>query len=250
MTMNNTDYQSARNQYHYPAWRLNLSSMSPSADKHTFTAWGMVVGASELESSKALDDFHFSLLNSHSDDDLLLGLISVVYWGFVSGKDGKLRNARALKRAVHIADGRAKAAPQAKEEILKNLHATRMLVAADDFSGALLQALQIKFLGMAFASKLIAFMSPDKAGVYDSVISGCLSNSSSLHHLYVSANNALNKQQKIHQADTYAKWCAFCKNKASELNEKKLKWQDWNGDIFSWRAIDVERAFFMQTSKK
>ncbi|MDD5395562.1 MAG: hypothetical protein PHE17_21270 [Thiothrix sp.] len=238
------DYVAARNQYAYPAWRLERVAASEPKNPEHLEAWGMRFLPGLLCPSLALDKFHNKLLNSHSDQDLLHGLISVVYWGYVSGRDGVSRQGRAKGKAMQLCRGRKNSIPQPREEILKLLRSVQQSVREDDLSQALLSAMQIKFLGMSFASKVIAFMTPEKAGVYDSVISECLQSRAECSDLYVSTNYTRSKARRLHQAETYARWCAFCCHQAQDLNHQGLNWHDWDGKPHRWRAIDVERAFF------
>jgi hypothetical protein len=63
-------------------------------------------------SSLELDMFHHALLNGAHDEDLIHGLLSVVFWGFASGTDGRVNSMRALSRSRAILSGRKNAIPQ------------------------------------------------------------------------------------------------------------------------------------------
>ena len=106
-------------------------------------------------SSWALDDFHYALLQSENDEDLIHGVLSVVLWGFASGTGGRLYLPRALSRARAIVDGRKNAPPQAENEIIAHIKRSRELLHLSQIAEALLEAEEIKFLKMAFASKLL-----------------------------------------------------------------------------------------------
>jgi hypothetical protein len=99
---------------------------------------------------------------------------------------------------------------------------------------------------MAFASKVLTFMEPQAAAVYDEVISLRLEKQTDpeLRSLFVSTKIPTSKGARLSQANTYADWCGWCAKKASDLNEKNVCWVDWNATERSWRAVDVERAFF------
>jgi hypothetical protein len=197
-------------------------------------------------SSYELDEFHRSLLQSENEEDLIHGLLSVVFWGFSSGVDGRLNTPRALSRARAIVFGRKNAPPQSAGEIIVHIKHSRELLNASKIAEALLEAEQIKYLQMSFASKLIAFMNPNATAVYDAVISLRLEKETDpeLRTLFVSTNMPTSKSAKISQANAYAAWCRWCAKKAGDLNARGAKWRDWNGTANSWRAVDIERAFF------
>ena len=115
---------------------------------------------------------------------------------------------------------------------------------ASQIAEALREATQIKFLQMAFASKLLTFMAPNLAAVYDDVISGRLADTAELQNLFVSTKNPTSKAAKLKQENIYANWCRWCVEKADNLNANSITWRDWNATEHSWRAVDVERAWF------
>ena len=197
-------------------------------------------------SSYELDEFHRGLLQSENKEDLIHGLLSVVFWGFSSGVDGRLNPRRALSRAKAIVLGRKNASPQPKNEIIVHIERSRELLNASQIAEALLEAEQIKFLQMSFASKLLTFMDPNSAAIYDAVISSRLEKETDpeLRGLFVSTDMPTSKTAKVAQANAYAAWCKWCAKKASDLNAQSAKWLDWNGTAKSWRAVDIERAFF------
>ena len=175
-------------------------------------------------SSIELDGCHKELLSSDRPNDRLHGLLSVVFWGYASGSDGIIRPSRALGKARIIIDGHRRSRPQDQDEIQLHLIKTLELVKGEDFHGALLSAMKIKFLGMSFSSKIIAFMAPEKAVVYDSVIASILKEYNSVLHVDPSENGNRHTQAKI-----YADWCDDCRKKSEELNQKKIQWTDWDG---------------------
>ena len=180
------------------------------------------------------------------DKDLFHGLLSVVFWGFASGSNGRLNTPRALSRAKAILIGRKKSAPQAADEIISHLRRSRDLLTTSRIAEALLEVERIKYLQMAFASKVLTFMEPQVAAVYDEVISLRLEKQTDLElrSLFVSTKIPTSKNAQLSQAKTYAEWCHWCSKTASNLNAKRMTWVDWNATEHSWRAVDVERAFF------
>lgn len=197
-------------------------------------------------SSVELDEFHNSLLRSKEEDEILHGLLSVVYWGYASGTNGLFHSNLSLIRANRHPRGNKRHPPQEKREIVELLLKTQKFALENNFKDALLCAMQIKFIRMAFASKLVAFMNPTSAAVYDSVINArlAMSEDMEMQKLAVSIPATPTKNGQLKQAEAYTKWCKWCENKAEELNQKEIKWRDWNTKEYAWRAVDVERAFF------
>jgi len=79
-------------------------------------------------SSQELDTYHDQLLNSERDDDLLLGLLSVVFCGYASGVDGRVNPMFALSRSRRILCGRKNVSPQKVEEVIAHLRRARELL--------------------------------------------------------------------------------------------------------------------------
>jgi len=192
-------------------------------------------------SSWDLDQYHFSLLRSAIDEDVLLGVASVMFWGFAQGK-GRFTTARALSRAKHVA-GLGKRSADAPAQIVRVVRTFSALLDAGDRVQALSEAMSLKYFGLAFASKLLAFALPDTECVYDEVISLRLqdSNDARLRALYVPT---VGMHRLAEKASAYEGWAKLCSAKAAELNHENRRWKDWDGTEREWRAVDVERAFF------
>jgi hypothetical protein len=119
--------------------------------------WNTGAGRSRYASVE-LDAYHTKLLNRKTVDDLFHGLVSVIFWGYVSGTDGRFRVNRAISKARILKNGRGRLAAQKPTEILKCLRQSRRRLFVGDIEGALLTAMSIKFLGMSFASKILMFI--------------------------------------------------------------------------------------------
>jgi len=135
---------------------------------------------------------------------------------------------------------------QPPAQILAHLREAHAHVASGDLAPALLGCLRIRQLGIPFASKVIAFMNPEKAAIYDSVIARYLEASEHPEHegLHMPVEHSYSQVALEARAIVYAKWCAYCRAKAAELNRGGHRWQDWDGTRNEWRAIDVEHALF------
>lgn len=191
-----------------------------------------------------LDAHHAKLLNEDTEKDLLHGLASAMFWGYASGTDGRFHIERAIAKTKQLIEGHGRAAAQRPCEIVQSLRAARARLQAGDINGALLIAMGIKFLGMSFASKVLMFVDPSTAVVYDSVIGERLAHSSDarLRAMAVSTNRAANRNRQV---QAYSQWCTYCFETAAAMNQNNQhKWKDWNGAEREWRAVDVERGFF------
>ena len=242
------EFIAARNAYSYIPARLIKSTNSEPAD----LIWGDLKLVRELPSnwdddplvrlqysSVDLDEYHGKLLNADADEALLHGLASTMFWGHASAGIE-----RALAKSRELASGRdgpRRVEPQTPHEIVKHIRAASKRLKAGDTGAALIEARRITFLGMSFASKVVTFMNPSKAAVYDSRIRTFLSDCTCdrLRAMAVPAN--ANGQSQAH---AYARWCAYCSEKALALNQARHKWKDWSGKQYAWRTVDIERACF------
>ncbi|HUI21581.1 MAG TPA: hypothetical protein VLZ74_11135 [Methylocella sp.] len=196
-------------------------------------------------SSVKLDEFHYGLLTHADDETLVHGLLSAVFWGFASGVKSRVTSGRALARSEMILRGHSHSRPQNVEQILVQLRKTNEYLRQEKVGDALREARKVKFLGMSFASKVVMFMNPTRAAVYDSIISDKLRkrHATEFRSLYVTT--AGNSPKLIaQQCERYERWCEWCSNTAQFLNRSAMKWTDWDGSKHDWRAVDVERAFF------
>ncbi len=194
-------------------------------------------------SSVDVDRHHHALLWSTSESDQITGLLSVQFWGFYSGADGRHRSGRALARAKQVINGKKNSKRTPLDEILDRFGSVRTLVTQEKFGDAILDAMKLPGFGMSFASKLVAFLCPEKAGVYDSVVAALIHQNQRLFPpgLWTDLKSLARKQEK---KDVYEKWCHFCSNTAERLNHDRSVWMDWDGIKHPWRAVDVERAIF------
>lgn len=198
----------------------------------------------EKFSSMSLDEYHKNLLNSHDEDEILLGVHSVYFWGYISGKDGRITPGRAWARTEWIINGKSNSGGNSKSSIVNAVLEAKKLIESSQISEALSKIMRLKFFGMSFSSKILTFLDPSKCCVYDKVISDRLSQSINpeLNSLYISTENTKEFEK---QGEIYQRWCRFCCLIASQLNSSDYPvWIDWDGMQYSWRAVDVERAFF------
>jgi hypothetical protein len=232
--MTPAELKAAREKYAYVPARLVRARSAAAADL-SWKSLNLVMdipikwaaGHKEIRSQYSswdLDEFHRGLLQSDDEEELFHGLLSIVFWGFASGSNGRLNAPRALSRARAILVGRKNSSPQAADEIVSHLRRGRELLKTSKNAEALLEAEWIKFVGMAFASKLLTFMDPQVAAVYDDVISLRLAQQADpeLHSLFVNTRIQTSKDARSAQASTYESWCNWCSKTASNLNAKNV----------------------------
>jgi hypothetical protein len=126
---------------------------------------------------------------------------------------------------------------------LNHLKSARSFIKSGDVGRALFELMKIRYIGMSFASKIVMFMNPSIAAVYDSVISERLKKYPELKYLYVKVIGTTEKE-KTRQCEIYSKWCEFCANTAQKQNACGDIWIDWDSKKNVYRAVDIERAFF------
>jgi len=230
-------YKIRRTNYSYPAVGLKGSCGSCS----------VVDFASTLQ----LDEHHRALLTHESDDNVVLGYLSTIFWGHFSGKDQKFRPDRAMGKVRLARDGadRIKKSRQERLRGVKDLGVPTVslvlrkaheYLVQDEFKEAINILSGLPQLGIAFASKVCAFMAPEKRGVIDSIIAtahpqfGFL-----LDRQHILKNCTQNKKH-------YVQYCKFLQKEAEALNSygAPYYWTDRDGVHHAWRALDVERAMY------
>lgn len=239
----------ARNAYAYAPFCLRRANSGACVDA---VLWDMpiVISGPQADdapgfanfSSAALDQYHGQLLHSDHDEDVLLGVASVTFWGFAQGRGGRFTTARALSRSKQIG-GQGKRSADDGAVIVESV---RNIIADLDQgrrADAITRAMGLKHHGLAFGSKVLAFVAPATECVYDEVISLRLEASADerLSALHVAT---VGQHRLAEKARAYAGWAELCMSTAQRLDAAGLTWTDWNGEQLAWRAVDVERAFF------
>lgn len=199
-------------------------------------------------SSLDLDLYHRHLLNSSHPHQVLAGLASVVYWGFFSGADGLLRDGRARARAKWFLQGRSGSSTIDPRHVFEVMVTARQWMANRRPGRALAEIARLKELGqVAFASKVVTFLDPELAAIYDSRIGSRVEDTAILYHLRMNPNGGGVTGPK---QGKYQQWCEYCLEIATHLNQgiwsgKHWQWTDWDLSRHLWRAVDVERALFV-----
>jgi hypothetical protein len=195
--------------------------------------------ATDLE----LDRYHTHLLGSADPVDNLLGTLSTVFWGFYTFSPGY-----ATERARRHLEGYGERPSSTSEGVAHCLQGATV----DDLGAALGRLASLSQLGRTpFASKVIAFRFPERAGVLDNKIAKGLAASP-----WAQGAPFLNgigdvSQPRIQRR--YAAWCDFLCQVADRMNAGIKDGAAWHWaanetEPQRWRAIDVERALFAHFS--
>ncbi|NNJ18978.1 hypothetical protein CSV86_029665 [Pseudomonas putida CSV86] len=204
----------------------------------------------EFDTSSELDAYHHQLLRSTRDEQSVLGYLSVLYWGHYSTSKGTTNRNRALSKvqAAIYGSNIIRKGVKSRRRGLVDLppgQAARLireaitLVDSARYGEAIRVLCALPQLKFAFASKILAFVSPSTCGVIDSVIAEKNPEFGfKLSGKYVST--------VLQNFQHYEKYCALLLAKAKALNElgTAAHWVDRDGQSHSWRALDVERAFY------
>jgi len=193
--------------YNYPRSSLGMSENPTDLG---IAPLGIYLKVIEHDTQGALDDYHRGLLSSDVDVDLLVGALSVLYWGFLAhGQDfARSKVQKSIDRVTgnRILDGTIEALRDGvsfSEEL--------------DFYTAVERFHTFHGIGFSFATKLCAFSNPGNAGVLDSVIND---------HYAIGLN--MNSRSRVNRM-TYQCYCELLTEKALQLG---------------CRAVDIERSLY------
>ena len=230
------EFKRSREAYAYPAVGLRGT-----VAQHSHTEFG---------TSSQLDEHHHQLLRSTQDERVLMGYLSILYWGHYAGSDGHTNGSRALSKVqtaingsnfLHLSQPRRRRGLvdfNPGEAVCLIRQAIR-LVDAGHFGDGVRVLCGLPQLQFAFASKVVAFLAPNTCGVIDSVIARKYPQYGfKLRGGYVSVVNE--------NFQLYQRYCTALSATASKRNEMgdDTRWRDRDGQAFPWRAVDVERAMY------
>lgn len=181
-----------------------------------------------------MDSFHFRGLHSISRERVISSYLSVIYWGHYSGKAGIVRAGRALSKV------RMAKMHRAYLNAYQTIRESRTLLRRNKISAAIICLTKLPQVQFAFASKLCAFLAPDRCGVIDSVIArnhyGLGFKTTPKGYVTTNVGNAHN----------YEQYCCRLQTEAARLNRlgHHCRWRDRDGSARNWRAVDVERSMY------
>ncbi|MFJ1212193.1 hypothetical protein [Burkholderia pyrrocinia] len=232
----NSRMQATRNNYAYPAIAL----------RGTLSELQQI----EFDSTSKLDRYLKELLHSEEDSQVALGYASVLFWGHVSGQDGRLRPERALGKVRLALDGRNRMVNGASQRMrgvndlgidiaVGHIREANRCIQINDYVSALQALNSLPQLKIAFSSKVCAFLAPEKCGVVDSVIA------ERFPQFGFEVADGFVKSNVANLA-RYKDYCLYLQTTAQVLNasDDHTTWTDRDGTKHSWRALDVERAMY------
>lgn len=222
------EFVKKREAYSYPAVGLD----------GTIDDWAPV----RFPSTWQMDRHHEELLISDQNARAVLGYLSTVFWGYFSGQDGRVREARAKSR-VKLALDRIRDGGGEFGSAATKIRTASELIASDRCGDALEVLCELPQLGPAFASKVCAFLAPTRCGVIDSNIAG--------NHVQFgfSVDDKGNVKRTSGNVNRYHSYCSLLRETAEKLNGRghEFRWRDRDNGLHGWRAVDVERAIFQVT---
>ncbi|QXH49834.1 hypothetical protein KSS94_18030 [Pseudomonas fakonensis] len=202
--------------------------------------------------SHALEAHHARLLGSDQDEEVLMGYLSTLYWGHYSGTNGKHNPGRALAKVGAAVNGyliqrngqtyRAKGlADFGHNNAATVIREAKRLLVAHLYGQAISTLNALPQLGVAFASKVAAFLAPHTCAVIDSVIA----TKYPVYDFRLRGKYVSNAKSNF---ECYQHYCLTLIAQAQAQNAlgQSAHWRDHDGTLYRWRAVDVERALYSQ----
>lgn len=224
-----------RNAYRYPAVAL----LGPPGNlTHT-----------DFNSTRDLDSHFHRLLRSNNENDKLLGYLGIIYWGHYSGAAGRTTRGRAMSKTLLAYNGQTRTGQMrcvldadiglgGAAEWIDDAAAS---IAQNEYGYAVRTLAVLPGIGFAFATKICAFLDPERCGVADSVIA-------ERHPDFGFALDAgQNIKNTVGNRAQYDQYCVCLQDMARDLNAAPpaySNWTDRDGIKQCWRALDVERALY------
>lgn len=229
-----------REEYRYPPAKLIRSEENPEfviSKNFKITAvlprqceWDNP-GDREKYSSRELDEYHTSLLNSEKERDLVLGALSVRFWSEAGSRDGLVYKEKAKKSTEVFIQNNLH-----KKQLAKAILHARSLIESKKFGDALIALLEIPETSIITASRIAALIDPHKAAEYDDSVAHRSKNTADERSWDLDIDEHSMPAKEI--AKRYQRWCRLCASRTEDST-----WKDWNGKTHEYRAIDVGRSF-------
>ncbi len=232
-----SEYRVRRNKYSYPAVGLKgeLASLREEIFSTTYQT----------------DCHHKELLISDANERTVLGYLSTIYWGHYLGKSQRANPKRSLGKVRLALNGKDRV-KQGKSErmrgvsdlgvgfVANQIRAAYTQLKEGHYSKAIELLCHLPQLRLAFASKICAFLIPEKCGVIDSVIAR------NYPQFGFKVNDRNFLDNTLAHRKNYCSYCGFLQQEARTLNSfgRELMWEDRDKKAYSWRAVDVERALY------
>ena len=235
-------YIAARNAYAYPP--VGLCATADQIDIHD---WKTSFSEHRFDTTLQLDQYHTDCLLSDSNELVLTGIYSVMYWGYITS------GAKSVTRCTWISIGNSKNPSNSisyigRDTAVDIVRKSLQSLNKENYGDALLVIRQLPHVGVSFGTKFLAFMSPEYVGVLDDKITKHLSTGSFTTILNPSVLHRLMKPKSENAKQTAARFPVFCETLNSikiKLNQEGATWHDMSGaSMGRFRALDVERALF------
>lgn len=235
-----------RNKYNYPKAFL-VRSDQPTDLKISSDFWAKpIFEESDSISDLIVDKHHHDLLWSDDPNINLLGTASVIFWGFYTFSPNYALN--KVMKHLYGYKTRVPTTPTAVNIALSHIRGDT------DYGRSINHLSAISQLGyIPFSSKVVAFIYPQNAGIYDSQIDRGLKNAAWASDCSLTTRLGSVTSQSVQKG--YQDWCVFLNTISDEINTRiiageNLHWSDPHQGRSMWRAIDVERAFFQVFREK
>jgi len=193
----------------------------------------------EFDTSSELDAYHHQLLRSTQDEQSVLGYLSVLYWGHYATSKGTTNPNRALSKVQTAINGscfirkgmssrRRGLVDLPSDQTVQLIREAITLVDSAQYGEAIRVLCALPQLKFAFASKIVAFVSPSTCGVIDSVIA-----EKNPEFGFELSGKYVNTTLKNFQY--YERYCALLRAKAEVLNQQgtAMHWVDRDGQTYT-----------------
>lgn len=236
------EYVKGRNAYNYPSIGLCACETLKCPD-----GWGKSFKKHEFKTTLDLDIHHYTHLHSEDDQEVILGIYSVMYWGYITS------GAKSITRCNWISVGNANNAEASLTYLgldfaVGIIRSCINLLQHSKYGDALTEIRNLPHVGVSFGTKYLAFLDPENVGVLDDKITRHLSAGSYEHLLGKETIKLLEKPKNETLSEAADRFEAFCKALnviKKEINETKKQWKDISGsEMCRFRSVDVERALF------
>ena len=221
------------NEYGYPVSRIEAGPDGDSSLAFGDGLFGTFVSTRETTNS-ALDAHHQELLHHASAAMNLVGLAPVIYWGYATFSDGYARN-----KVRWFLRGHGKTPPVNRHEVKQRITAARASIRQRRYGAALGHIGHLPQLGQTpFASKVVAFLAPGDAGVYDNQVMRGLARHPVLRgsDMFEECKQGVGATSSPTIQKRYNVWCNALQALAEKTNRA--------GRVRRLRPLDVERAIF------
>jgi len=216
-------YIAARNAYNCPP--IGLLATVDQIDIHN---WKTSFSKHQFDSTLRLDQYHEDCLLSESKEQVLSGIYSVMYWGYVTS------GAKSMTRCTWISVGNIRNPANSISSIGQDnavdiVRKSFQCLSEGNFGDALLVIRQLPHVGISFGTKYLAFMSPEYVGVLDEKITNHMSAGSFSKILNSKVLQKLIKskyENPKQAAERFQVYCETLNAIKDQLNQDGAIWHD------------------------